>query len=122
MSNVGREVDGKYSYLIVAPTNNAPGVVVCTSIYHGKTYTGKAICHPEDEFNPNIGKCYARERCQYRINKARMKHAIERYELISANYRELKNMLAEADANLEFAVDNFQESEKRLEALAKVLK
>ena len=46
--------------------------IIALAKYHGKTYRGKARCHPDDTFDLDIGKELAARRCDLAIRKARL--------------------------------------------------
>ena len=68
--------DYKYKFVV---TGNK---VIAISSYAGKTVKGIAKCHPNDEFNEEIGKNLAAARCNRKIAEKRYKRAKMQYDNI----------------------------------------
>lgn len=49
--------------------------IICVSSFAGKTIKGYAKCHPNDDFNEDLGKELAKLRCDLKVARARYKHA-----------------------------------------------
>ncbi len=53
--------------------------IIAISTYAGRTVRGVAICHPEDQFNKEIGKRLAAARCNEKIAAKRYARSQEKY-------------------------------------------
>ncbi len=53
--------------------------IIAVSTYGGKTVRGVAICHPDDNFNLELGKQLAAARCNEKIAAKRYARATRRY-------------------------------------------
>ena len=52
--------------------------VIAVSTYGGKTVRGVAICHPEDNFDLEIGKRIAAARCNEKVARKRLERASQK--------------------------------------------
>ena len=52
--------------------------VIAVSTYCGKTVRGVAVCHPDDEFNLELGKRIAAARCNERVAEKRLYRASDK--------------------------------------------
>jgi len=70
--------------------------IIAMSTYGGKTVKGKAICHPNDTFNEELGKTIAAARCNLKIANKRAKRARAQYDeaakAYAAAYKRVKDM------------------------------
>lgn len=69
-------------------------VVVATSTYAGKTVRGIARCHPNDDFDVDLGIDLAVARCNLKV-------AAKRYERSQRKVREAKDAVKKAESFLE---------------------
>ncbi len=53
--------------------------IIAVSTYAGRQVRGVAICHPDDNFNLDIGKQIAAARCNYKIAEKRYTRATKKY-------------------------------------------
>ena len=82
----------KYRYFV------AGNKVIACSTYAGKRVRGVAICHPDDEFNLELGKQLAAARCNEKIAIKRYARANRRLdEAIKATEEASKHMHKMAD-------------------------
>lgn len=64
----------KYHYYTYRRADGAM-IVKAVSTYAGKRVTGKAICHPNDEFDLEKGKELAAARCNEKVAEKRLRRA-----------------------------------------------
>ena len=65
---------GKYSYFR-HPKADGSIEIIAMSTYAGKVVKGRAKCHPNDNYNYELGKRIAAARCGLKIAEKRMKRA-----------------------------------------------
>ena len=87
----------KYRYYI------AGNKVIALSTYGGKRVRGVAICHPEDNFDIEVGKKLAAARCNAKVAEKRMIRA--GHKLLEA-----KDILVEATHHANKMTDYYQDS------------
>lgn len=52
--------------------------IICVSSFAGKTVKGRAKCHPNDDFNEDLGKELAKLRCDLKVADKRRAHAAKK--------------------------------------------
>ena len=68
------EKEIKIMYEFITYTDNKDRkVILCLKRYKGKVIKGKAICHPEDTYNEEVGKLIAQKRCESHYLEKRIK-------------------------------------------------
>jgi len=73
---------------------DAGNKIIAVSTYAGKQVRGVAICHPDDNFDHELGKQIAASRCNLRI-------ANKRYARAKAKYDEAMVKLAQAQKHVD---------------------
>lgn len=112
------EIDVKYNFHY----NQKTGMVICTTVYKGKTIRGVAKCSPEDTFDTTVGEKLAYLRCRYKLAKKktsraaavyakawieskkaekRLQHAIDFVEDTTCELTQIRNELAHLESDLE---------------------
>lgn len=93
----------KYRYMIDIEGKK----VICLTQFRGKTYRGISKCHPDDVFDEELGKKYARIRCDYKV-------ALAKITCVS-------NEVVTAQEKLRVAQDELRKCEKYYESAKKQL-
>ena len=75
-------------------------VVLCLTKYNGKTIRGKAICHPEDIFDENLGKTIAYTRAETEYLSRRVKDIYKYKKFLAQEMEELQNKCVRVDKAL----------------------
>lgn len=52
--------------------------IICVSSFAGKAVKGRAKCHPNDDFNEDLGKELAKLRCDLKVADKRRVHAAKK--------------------------------------------
>lgn len=88
--------------------------VVCVSSYAKQKVRGVAICSDNDEFNEDVGKALARQRCDVKIARKRFRRAERRL----ATAIETKKLIEqEYDAARDYFTDSWEEYNNATAAL-----
>lgn len=93
-------------------------VILCLKRYKGKVIKGKAICHPEDTYNEEVGKLIAQKRCESHYLEKRIK---EKYAYLKSKEIDWKQAMAEYDSASESFAKLCQVYAETQESLAREL-
>ena len=91
--------------------------IIAMSTYGGKTVKGKAICHPDDTFNEELGKNIAAARCNLKIANKRAKRAKAQYGEALKVYIDAYNRVRDMEKYFDDAVAEVDEGRNYLISL-----
>ena len=75
-------------------------VVLCLTKYNGRTIRGKAICHPDDTFNEELGKTIAYTRAETEYLSRRLKDIYSYKQFLAQELEAMQNKCVRVDKAL----------------------